>query len=180
MEREKERGEVRFYPDCWCYRFVIFERYFSWKVARVVGAQEIISARWWRWPIASIARFDSAPNDMLLVWCKWNNELPRKYVHCALSETVGRTPCKSFLPVVSCSQFRFASQTPPTFLPRETCKTWNSSVLYRALFNRRRELYKFFILVPHRQRPPLRLSINLKIVLKIVKYICLLFGQLRV
>lgn len=49
MEREKERGEVRFYPDCWCYRFVIFERYFSWKVARVVGAQEIISARWWRW-----------------------------------------------------------------------------------------------------------------------------------
>ena len=81
-ERKKERGD----PDCWCYRFVIVERILF--VESCTSNDDTTDH--FESVMTTLHRLlDSAPND---TWCKWNNEhFPRKYVHCALYETVGNT-----------------------------------------------------------------------------------------
>lgn len=165
MEREGEE-----FDSCGCYRYLLLlQDSFRGKLR----GWFIISTMW---RPCCTRLLDSVCHRTIYTWwytwCKWNNELPWKYVHCALSETVGKSslPCCILFAISFCE-------------PNTASKPfhWAVKLVKRGirpcsatLYSTDDVNYKFFILVPHRRTsPPVSVSINLKI----VKYICLLFGQ---
>lgn len=116
--------------------FVIVARFLSWKITRLVHHFDYVTTM-----LHSIVRFGLPSNDIYLMvyLMQMKQRAPVKICslcserNCWEKFSALLYPVRNFV-----LRAKHREQTIP--LGCETCKTWNSSVLCHALFNRRREL----------------------------------------